>query len=77
MSVMSRPPRALHPVPVPASFELADPDRRRLQRAAAAADIGGALQPAQQALIHRRGWMRMLAPRAVGGAEMPLPDAVR
>ncbi len=75
MSVISRLPHA--PAPVPDSFELADHDRRRLRRAAAAADVAGALQPAQQALIHRRGWMRMLAPRAVGGAEMALPAAVR
>jgi len=35
------------------------------------------LNPAQQALIHRRGWLKMLAPCSCGGAEMPLPAAVR
>jgi len=33
--------------------------------------------PEQQALIHERGWLKMLAPRAVGGAELPLPEVVR
>ena len=35
------------------------------------------LQPVQRALIHRREWLKMLAPRSCGGAEMPLPAAVR
>lgn len=39
--------------------------------------MGGFLEPVQQALIHRRGWLRMLAPRATGGAELPLPEVVR
>ncbi|WEF33674.1 acyl-CoA dehydrogenase [Pseudoduganella chitinolytica] len=41
------------------------------------ADVAGWLTPAQQALIHAQDWLRMLAPRACGGAELPLPDAVR
>lgn len=78
MSVTPLPSHLRAPVAaVPIAFELSAPDRRRLQHAAAAADVAGVLQPVQQALIHRRGWMRMLAPRAVGGAEMPLPEAVR
>ena len=39
--------------------------------------MAGFLTPAQQALIHRRGWLKMLAPRAVGGAELALPVVVR
>jgi len=42
-----------------------------------AADVDGWLTPAQQASIHRQDWLRMLAPRACGGAEMALPDVVR
>lgn len=56
---------------------LSEPDRRRLSRCAAAADAAGMLQPGQRALIQRRGWLTMLAPRACGGAELALPDAVR
>lgn len=37
----------------------------------------GFLLPDQQALIHEQGWLKMLAPRAAGGAQMPLPQAVR
>jgi alkylation response protein AidB-like acyl-CoA dehydrogenase len=44
---------------------------------AAQADADGWLLPEQQALIHERGWLRMLAPRAVGGFEMALPEVVR
>ncbi|AXA90019.1 acyl-CoA dehydrogenase [Massilia sp. YMA4] len=42
-----------------------------------AADAAGWLTPAQQALIHQRDWLRMLAPRACGGAELALPELVR
>ncbi len=49
----------------------------RLREAAAAGDHAGMLAPAQQALIHRRGWLKMLAPRSCGGAEAPLTAAVR
>jgi len=52
-------------------------DSWRICQHAAAADAGGFLEPVQQALMHRRGWLRMLAPRAAGGMELPLPDAVR
>lgn len=44
---------------------------------AARADTEGWLHSEQQALIHERGWLRMLAPRAVGGAELALPEVVR
>ncbi len=44
---------------------------------AAQSDLDGWLHPRQQALIHERGWLRMLAPRAAGGDEMPLPEVVR
>jgi len=59
--------------PVP----LLERDARRIARHAASADQAGWLHPAQQALLHRRGWLRMLAPRALGGAELALPDVVR
>ncbi|HEU4373301.1 MAG TPA: acyl-CoA dehydrogenase [Telluria sp.] len=52
-------------------------DAARILDAAAAADAGRWLLPAQQARIHRRGWLRMLAPQAAGGAELALPDVVR
>lgn len=57
--------------------QLLDRDARRIARYAADADQAGWLHPAQQALLHRRGWLRMLAPRALGGAELALPDVVR
>jgi alkylation response protein AidB-like acyl-CoA dehydrogenase len=52
-------------------------DARRIARYAAAADGARWLHPVQQALLHRRGWLTMLAPRACGGAELPLPEVVR
>ncbi|HEX8606675.1 MAG TPA: acyl-CoA dehydrogenase [Pseudoduganella sp.] len=42
-----------------------------------AAELDGFLLPAQQALIHGQGWLKMLAPRAAGGAELALPEVVR
>jgi len=64
-------------IPTVSSFPLPARDAARLACHAAAADAGGWLHPVQQALIHRRGWLRMLAPRAIGGAERPLPEVVR
>ena len=52
-------------------------DRDRIARDAARADADGWITPRQQALLHRRGWLRMLAPRAAGGLELDLPSAVR
>lgn len=52
-------------------------DARRLRAHAAAADAARALHPRQRALMHRRDWLRALAPRACGGAETPLPAMVR
>ncbi|WP_332858734.1 acyl-CoA dehydrogenase [Janthinobacterium svalbardensis] len=52
-------------------------DARRIARHAQAADAARFLHPAQQALLHRRGWLTMLAPRSAGGAELPLPQVVR
>lgn len=57
--------------------QLIERDARRIARYAADADQSGWLHPVQQALLHRRGWLRMLAPCALGGAELALPDAVR
>lgn len=61
----------------PTSPPIFERDARRISQFAAAADTGGFLHPVQQALIHRRGWLRMLAPKAAGGAELPLPAVVR
>ena len=58
-------------------FTLFPRDARRIGQFAASADAGGFLHPVQQALIHRRGWLRFLAPKAAGGAEVPLPAMVR
>ncbi len=58
-------------------LSLAERDIRRIRYFAPAADASGFLHPVQQALIHRRGWLRMLAPHAAGGAELPLPAVVR
>ena len=44
---------------------------------AARADQLGELQPEALALLHHRGWLTLLAPRAVGGGEWALPDVVR
>ncbi len=52
-------------------------DAVRIERDAATADRDGWLSMRQQALLHRRGWLRMLAPRAAGGLELSLPAAVR
>ncbi|WP_332851734.1 acyl-CoA dehydrogenase [Duganella sp. S19_KUP01_CR8] len=64
-------------MPLPAVSPLLARDARRIERYAAMADTARFLHPIQQALLHRRGWLRMLAPRASGGAELPLPQAVR
>jgi alkylation response protein AidB-like acyl-CoA dehydrogenase len=56
---------------------LEERDAGRMRAAAAAADSARWLLPAQQALIHRRGWLRMLAPQSAGGAELALPEVVR
>lgn len=51
--------------------------KKLIAGSAAAAETSGFLLPEQQALIHEQGWLKMLAPRAAGGAELPLPQAVR
>lgn len=56
---------------------IAADDARRLREAAPAAESAGWLRPEQIELIHERGWLRLLAPRAVGGAEWALPAIVR
>jgi alkylation response protein AidB-like acyl-CoA dehydrogenase len=48
-----------------------------LRDAAPEAETLGRLAPAQLALIERRDWFRLLAPRSLGGAELPLPQVVR
>jgi alkylation response protein AidB-like acyl-CoA dehydrogenase len=69
----------MHPSPLPElpTEPLSARDARRIARFAAQAEQAGWLHPVQQALIHRRGWLRMLAPSALGGTEMALPDVVR
>jgi alkylation response protein AidB-like acyl-CoA dehydrogenase len=52
-------------------------DIHRIGAGAAGADAAGFLLPDQQSLIHQQGWLKMLAPRAAGGAELPLPQVVR
>jgi alkylation response protein AidB-like acyl-CoA dehydrogenase len=52
-------------------------DAAVIAKHAAQADVDGWLHPEQQALIHDRGWLRMLAPRSVGGHELALPEVVR
>jgi alkylation response protein AidB-like acyl-CoA dehydrogenase len=62
---------------MPISSTLSDQDAARIADHAAQADRDGWLHPEQQALTHARGWLRMLAPRALGGEELALPDVVR
>ncbi|PHV31051.1 acyl-CoA dehydrogenase [Janthinobacterium sp. BJB312] len=64
-------------MPHAAIATLSERDARRIARHAQAADAARFLHPAQQALLHRRGWLTMLAPRSAGGAELPLPQVVR
>jgi len=52
-------------------------DSRRIAAGAARADAAGWLTARQRALLHRRGWLRMLAPRQAGGLEFDLPAVVR
>jgi alkylation response protein AidB-like acyl-CoA dehydrogenase len=59
------------------SLALRRRDLKRIDQFAAAADAARFLHPVQQALIHRRGWLRMLAPASAGGAELALPAVVR
>lgn len=55
-----------------------DPEHvRRLRDAAPAAEQAGWLRAEQIELIHEHDWLRLLAPRAVGGAEWALPAIVR
>jgi alkylation response protein AidB-like acyl-CoA dehydrogenase len=56
---------------------ITDEDARVLREAAPEAETLGRLAPAQMALIERRGWFRLLAPRSLGGMELALPQAVR
>lgn len=56
---------------------LSGPDAQLIGAHSANSDQARALAPALQALIHERGWLRMLAPASTGGAELALPDAVR
>jgi len=62
---------------IPASPLLTERDARRIARHVAAADAARFLHPVQQAVLYRRGWLAMLAPKSAGGAELPLPQAVR
>jgi alkylation response protein AidB-like acyl-CoA dehydrogenase len=62
---------------MPISSTLLPADAACIAEHAAQADTDGWLHPSQQALIHERGWLRMLAPRSVGGEELALPEVVR
>lgn len=63
--------------PESTSALLSSHDVALIREHAAASDKAGMLTPALRQLIHERGWLRMLAPKAVGGGELALPDAVR
>ncbi len=52
-------------------------DALAIESAAALSDQAEMLSPALRDLLHARGWLAMLAPHAAGGAELPLPQAVR
>jgi alkylation response protein AidB-like acyl-CoA dehydrogenase len=56
---------------------LSQPDAGLIREFAGASDKACQLEPRMQALVYERGWLRMLAPAATGGAELPLPHAVR
>lgn len=56
---------------------LKEQEKRLIFGGAASAEVEGFLLQDQQALIHEQGWLKMLAPRAAGGGEMPLPQVVR
>ena len=60
-----------HPSPLPHL------NLQALQASAALADAKGELQPDQIRLIQDSDWLRMLAPSAVGGRELALPEVVR
>jgi len=65
-------------LPTTASQSPLEPhDAQLIHEHAAQSDEAAALTPALQALIRERGWLRMLAPAASGGAELALPDVVR
>jgi alkylation response protein AidB-like acyl-CoA dehydrogenase len=61
----------------PGQSLLADIDASLIRELAQASDQAGLLAPGLQALVHERGWLRMLAPSASGGAELALPEVVR
>jgi alkylation response protein AidB-like acyl-CoA dehydrogenase len=56
---------------------LSEADRKLIAEFAGVSDETGTLAPQLQALVHERGWLRMLAPADAGGAELALPQAVR
>lgn len=51
-------------------------DLARIARWAPASDAAGALQPAQRAVLERRGWLRLYLPAGTGGPQMALPEAL-
>jgi alkylation response protein AidB-like acyl-CoA dehydrogenase len=58
-------------------YMLSGAQAQLIREHAAACDSSAMLTPPLQDLIHERGWLRMLAPAACGGAELALPEAVR
>jgi alkylation response protein AidB-like acyl-CoA dehydrogenase len=62
---------------MPMISALSDNDAVVIAEHAAQADLDGWLRHGQQSLMHERGWLRMLAPRSAGGAELALPEVVR
>jgi alkylation response protein AidB-like acyl-CoA dehydrogenase len=64
---------AVHDIAAP----LAAADAALIRAEAHASEQAGMLAQPVRDLIHARGWLRMLAPQSVGGAELPLPQVVR
>ncbi len=56
---------------------LAAEDAALIRLHAAESERTGMLAAPVRELIHRRGWLRMFVPEAVGGGELPLPQGVR
>lgn len=56
---------------------LSDADAALIRAEAAESEHHRMLTAPVQQLMHERGWLRMLAPQSLAGAELPLPQAVR
>lgn len=52
-------------------------DKDLIRQCALQADLTSRLQPAQLEVVHRNGWLQMLAPASIGGGEWDLPSVIR